>query len=105
MCLCASCHALFDLGVAAIKRIKDLAQKALIKGNHVVADFICPTPKTRKDFNADIVIWVDTIKKGRYEDTNKMFVKPDKFDYRVTEKNADKWSLQIFEDMKKKDLI
>ena len=34
-----------------------------------------------------------------------MFVKPDKFDYRVTEKNADKWSLQIYEDMKKKDLI
>ena len=87
------------------KRIKDLAQKALSKGKHVVADFICPTPKTRKDFNADFIIWVDTIKKGRFEDTNKMFVKPDKFDYRVTEKNADKWSLQIYEDMKKKDLI
>ena len=87
------------------KRMKDLAQKALNEGRHVIADFICPTPKTRKDFNADIVIWVDTIKKGRFEDTNKMFVKPKKFDFRVTEKNAKKWSLQIFEDMKKKGLI
>ena len=87
------------------KRMKDLAQKALNEGNHVVVDFVCPTPKTRKGFNADIVIWVDTIKKGMFEDTNKMFVKPNKFDYRVTEKNAKKWSLKIFEDMKKKGLI
>ena len=87
------------------KRMKDLAQKALNEEKHVVADFVCPTPKTRKDFNADIVIWVDTIKKGRFEDTNKMFVKPNKFDFRVTEKNAKKWSLQIFKDMKKKGLI
>ena len=87
------------------KRMKDLAQKALNEEKHVVADFDCPTTKTRKDFNADIVIWVDTIKKGRFEDTNKMFVKPNKFDFRVTEKNAKKWSLQIFEDIKKKGLI
>ena len=45
------------------------------------------------------------IKKGRFDDTNKMFVKPKKFDFRVTEKNAKKWSLQIFEDLKKKKLI
>ena len=87
------------------KRMKALAQKALNEGKNVIADFVCPTPKTREDFNADIVIWVDTIKKGRFEDTNKMFVKPNKFDFRVTEKNATKWSLQIFEDMKKKNLI
>ncbi len=87
------------------ERMRDLAQKALNEGKNVIADFVCPTPKTRKDFNADIVIWVDTIKKGRFEDTNKMFVKPNKFDFRVTEKNAKKWSLQIFEDMKKKGLI
>ena len=87
------------------KRMKYLAQKALNKGKHVIADFVCPTSKTRKAFNADIVIWLDTIKKGRFEDTNKMFVKPKKFDFRVTEKNAKKWSLKIFEDLKKKGLI
>jgi len=87
------------------KRMKDLAEKVLNEGKHVIADFICPTPETRKNFNADIVVWVDTIKKGRFEDTNKMFIEPKKFDFRVTEKNADKWSLQIFEEMKKKGLI
>ena len=79
------------------KRMKDLAQNALNKGNNVIADFICPTPATRKDFNADIVIWVDTIKKGRFEDTNKMFIEPKKFDFRVTEKNAEIWAIKIAE--------
>ena len=83
------------------KRMKDLAQKALNEGKHVVVDFVCPTPKTRKDFNADIVIWVDTIKKGRFEDTNKMFVKPNKFDFRVTEKNAEIWAIKIADKIQK----
>jgi len=83
------------------KRMKDLAQKALNEGSHVVVDFVCPTPKTRKDFNADIVIWVDTIKKGRFEDTNKMFVKPNKFDFRVTEKNAEIWAIKIADKIQK----
>ena len=87
------------------KRMKDLAQKYLNEGKNVIADFVCPTEKTRKDFNADILIWVDTIKKGRFEDTNKMFEEPKKFHYRVTEQNAEKWSLQIIEDMKNKGLI
>ena len=79
------------------KRMKDLAQNALNKGNNVIADFICPTPATRKDFNADIVIWVDTIKKGKFDNTNKIFVKPEKFDFRVTEKNAEIWAIKIAE--------
>jgi len=83
------------------KRMKDLAQKALNEGSHVVVDFVCLTPKTRKDFNADIVIWVDTIKKGRFEDTNKMFVKPNKFDFRVTEKNAEIWAIKIADKIQK----
>ena len=83
------------------KRMKDLAQKALNEGKHVVADFICPTPKTREDFNADIVIWIDTIKKGRFEDTNKMFVEPNKFDFRVTEKNGEIWAIKIADKIQK----
>ena len=83
------------------KRMRDLAQKGLDEGKNVIADFVCPTPKTRKDFNADIVIWVDTIKKGRFEDTNKMFVKPNKFDFRVTEKNAEIWAIKIADKIQK----
>ena len=71
------------------KRMKDLADKALLENQYVVVDFICPTPKNREDFGADFLIWMDTIKEGRFDDTNKMFVKPLKFDYRVTEKNAE----------------
>ena len=40
---------------------------------------------------------MDTIKEGRFEDTNQMFVKPNKFDFRVTEKNAKSISLQILD--------
>ena len=86
-------------------RMNKFANKFLEDGFNVVADFVCPTEKTRKDFNADIVRWVDTIKKGRFEDTNKMFEEPKKFHYRVTEQNAEKWSLQIIEDMKNKGFI
>ena len=30
------------------------------------------TNQTREDFNADYIVWLDTIKKGRFDDTNKM---------------------------------
>ena len=56
--------------------MKQLSQKALDSGRNVIADFVCPTPKTREDYNADIIIWMDTIDKGRFEDTNKIFVPP-----------------------------
>jgi len=73
----------------------DLAEKYIKGGFKVVADFFCPTPKTRELFNADYIIWVDTIDRGRFEDTNKMFVKPEKFDFQVTTKNAELWAYQI----------
>ena len=77
------------------KRMADLAEKYKQENHYVVADFICPTPKTRELFNADYVVWVDTIKKGKFEDTNKMFVKPEKFDFKVTTQNAELWACQI----------
>ena len=56
-------------------RMADFALNLKKDGSYVVADFICPTPEARKLFPADFIIWVDTIKKGRFDDTNKMFVK------------------------------
>ena len=82
------------------KRMADLAEKFKKEGHFVVADFICPTPKARKLFNADFVVWVDTIKKGKYDDTNAMFVKPEKFDFHVTSQNAKIWATQIAEKIK-----
>ena len=79
------------------KRMADIAEKYRQEGHYdyLVTDYICPIPKTRELFNADYVVWVDTIEKGRFEDTNKMFVKPEKFDFRVTTQNAEIWAFQI----------
>ena len=77
------------------KRMSDLSNKYLKEGKHVVADFICPTPETRELFNADYTVWVDTIKKGRFEDTNQIFIKPKNFDFQVTSQDAELWALQI----------
>jgi len=82
------------------KRMADLAKKIKKDGHYVIADFICPTPEARSLFPADYIVWVDTIKKGRYDDTNAMFVKPEKFDYHVTTQNAKLWAPQIAEKIK-----
>ena len=82
------------------KRMSELADKYIKEGHNVVADFICPTPEARKLFNADYIIWVDTIKKGRYEDTNAMFIKPEKFDFHVTSQDAKNWAKKILEKIK-----
>ena len=77
------------------KRMANLADKFKKEGKIVIADFICPTPKARSLFNPDFIVWMDTIKKGRFEDTNKMFVIPDKYDVKVTEKNKEMWAIKI----------
>ena len=77
--------------VRQANRMKDLSETALKNDKHVIADFVCPTKKTRKDFNPDFTIWMNTISKGRFEDTNKIFEAPSEKEanYIVEEKNAD----------------
>ena len=84
------------------KRMADLALKLKGEGNYVIADFIAPTPKARSLFPADYTIWIDTIKEGRFDDTNKMFVKPEKYDFHVTTQNAEMWVNKILIELKKK---
>ena len=81
------------------KRMWDKAQEFKKQGNNVVADFVCPTPAARELFPADYIIWMDTIKEGRFEDTNKMFIKPEKFDYHVTTLDAKNWAPKIFKEI------
>ena len=66
-------------------RMKYLADGVVKAGKVAVADFVCPTEKARKEFAADYVVWMDTIKEGRFEDTNKMFEPPSHCDYHVSE--------------------
>lgn len=67
------------------QRMRYLADGVVKAGKIAVADFVCPTEKAREEFSADYVVWMDTIKEGRYEDTNKMFVPPTNVDYHVSE--------------------
>ena len=69
------------------KRMKTFADFEKEHGRFVVCDFVCPTEETRKTFAADIVVWMDTIKKGKFEDTNKLFQQPNKVDFHITEWN------------------
>ena len=82
------------------KRMSEAAIKLKEEGNNVIADFICPTPEARKLFPADYIVWVDTIKEGRFEDTNQMFVKPEKFNFHVKTQDAKLWSSKIAEELK-----
>ena len=68
-------------------RMKTIADFEQIHSRNVICDFVCPTKQTRKIFEPDITIWMDTIKEGRYEDTNKMFENPNEWDFRITEWN------------------
>lgn len=60
-------------------------------GDYVICDFVAPLPEMRHNFKADWTIWIDTIEAGRYEDTNKAFVPPEVYDFRIIEQNAEKW--------------
>jgi len=82
------------------KRMADLAINLKNEDNYVVADFICPTPEARSLFPADYIVWVDTIKKGRFDDTNKMFVNPDEYNFRVTTQDAKNWAPKILKEVK-----
>jgi hypothetical protein len=60
--------------------------------DYVICDFVAPLVEMRNNFKADWTIWVDTIDQGRFDDTNKAFIPPEVYDFRITEQNADKWA-------------
>lgn len=71
-------------------RMAEFALKC--SGDFAICDFVAPLPEMRHNFKADWTIWLDTIDAGRYEDTNKIFVEPDVYDFRITEQNAERWA-------------
>ena len=72
------------------QRMRDLADKA--DTDYCIVDFVAPLVEMRNNYKADWTIWMDTIDKGRFEDTNKMFVPPEVYDFRITEQNSEKWA-------------
>jgi hypothetical protein len=71
-------------------RMRELADRST--ADFVIADFVSPLTEMRHNFKADWTIWVDTLDAGRFEDTNKMFVPPEYYDFRITEQAAEKWA-------------
>ena len=69
------------------QRMRHLADGVVKAGRIAVADFVCPTSAARLEFGADYTVWMDTIKEGRFEDTNKMFETPPRtgVDYHVSD--------------------
>ncbi len=75
-------------------RMKHLSDGVVMAGRVAIADFICPTEETRREFDADFTIWMSTIDVGKYEDTNNIFTKPKDYDIKIS-----KWigANQIYE--------
>ncbi|MBD1163713.1 adenylyl-sulfate kinase [Pelagibacterales bacterium SAG-MED11] len=67
------------------RRMRQLANKS--RNKIIIADFICPYREGRKIFNPDLIIWMDTIKKGRLSTFDKTFQNPKKFDLKIKTKN------------------
>ena len=68
-------------------RMKNLADFETSHNRFVICDFVCPTEETRNIFEPDILSWYDTIKEGRFEDTNKIFEEPSSCDFKIEEWN------------------
>ena len=71
-------------------RMRDLADRS--DTDYAIVDFVAPLTEQRNNFKADWTIWIDTIERGRFEDTNRMFVPPEVYDFRITEQNGEKWA-------------
>jgi adenylylsulfate kinase len=67
------------------QRMQYISDGVVRAGSIAVADFVCPTDEARNQFDADYTVWMDTIEKGRFEDTNAMFEKPENVNYHVSE--------------------
>jgi len=92
-----------DLGFTMEDRVEQarrmgwLCDRVVESGGIAIADFICPTPETRAAFGEAFTVFVDRIEAGRFEDTNRMFVRPDHFDVQVTaDGTPQSWAERIF---------
>lgn len=71
-------------------RMRTLADGVIRK--YAIADFVAPLPRMRDIYSADYTVWMDTIKEGRFEDTNRMFIIPDNYNIQVTTQDAEYWA-------------
>jgi nucleoside-triphosphatase THEP1 len=94
-----------DLGFTAADRIEQarrmgwLCDQVVKTGCFAVADFICPTKEARAAFEAgrgSFIVWVDRVRQSRFEDTDRIFVAPERYDLRVVaEGSAEYWAEEV----------
>ncbi len=90
-----------DLGFSEADRIEHAARmgwlcdQVIKTGGFAVADFICPTARTRAAFFQDangFIVWADRVQRSLFEDTDRMFEAPAQYDVRVTaDGSAEYW--------------
>src|SRR6185312_15997594 len=79
-----------DLGFTLEDRLEQarrmgwLCDRVVEAGTYAIADFICPTAKTRAAFGDAFLVWVDRIEQSRFADTDRLFEPPSHWDIRVT---------------------
>lgn len=90
------CGFSIDGRIEHARRMGVLADIVTRSGSYCIADFVCPTLETRQAFGECFMIFVDRISAGRFEDTNKMFVRPESANVVVTaDGTAANWSHRI----------
>lgn len=74
-----------------------IATKGSAAGFTMICDFVCPTRETRDIFDPNLVVWMDTVAKSKYADTNKLFEPPsrEEYDIRIDEFASDKWAVTL----------
>jgi cytidyltransferase-like protein len=96
-----------DLGFSLEDRLEQARRMGFLcdlvvrSGGIAIGDFICPTPETRAAFGDAFIVWVDRIAAGRFEDTNRIFVPPERFDFRVeADGSPEYWVERIIRQMR-----
>ena len=84
------------------KRMADLSNKPT-KKKILICDFICPFEKGRKFFKPNILIWMNTMKKGRFKKNSidHFFQKPKNYDFMTKKKDAETFSKKIITKLNK----
>lgn len=97
-----------DLGFSMEDRIEQarrmgwLCDRVTAAGHVAIADFVCPTAATRRAFNPDYLIFMDTIREGRFADTNALFERPifGEFDFKINDLDAETHAEMVYNDIK-----
>ena len=80
-------------------RVRQAGRMKILTGlslsEFAICDFVAPLPDQRDLFDATWTVWVDTISEGRFADTNQIFVPPEKYNFRVTEQDSQRWAKLI----------